>query len=79
MRDGVYRRHTLFSTGEDCLLPARLCLTFAFLVNLPAACRYTLHCPPPPSFSSLSCTYVACRGKGGEEKEKEKGKGNGYE
>lgn len=27
---------TLFSTGEDCLLPARLYLTFAFLVNLPA-------------------------------------------
>lgn len=27
---------TLFSTGEDCLLPARLCLAFAFLVNLPA-------------------------------------------
>lgn len=32
----VYRRYSLFSTGEDCLLPARLCLTFAFLVNLPA-------------------------------------------
>lgn len=26
----------LFNAGEDCLLPARLCLTFAFLVNLPA-------------------------------------------